>query len=168
MRLLRLASPDDPKRADRAALATLRGVLRDTPADYYRAAKYVVPYLGERASSSDRWFYLVGGLLALHPQHSHGIGFGQAFGTLRDESGSMDARMLALLNTPADALPRVLRQLFGLLEAKGQPVDYLRLLRELGSWDDPTHWVQKRWAREYFRQGKAGEDAPGSNSTETV
>jgi CRISPR system Cascade subunit CasB len=164
--LKRLASTDNLQRTDRQALAELRGCLRGTPADHLRASRYVAPHLGERASSDDTFFYLLAGLFAFHPDDKKGVSFGQAFGALRETSGSMDARFLALLNTRTDALPATLRRVHALLKSKGIGLDYLRLLEDLCLWSHPESYVQKQWARDYFRSG-AVADVPAATDDVT-
>lgn len=180
--LLGKAQQDSPKDADRQALAELRGILRGAPGDYLRAARHVAPFLGDRVSSDDRWFYLVGGLLALHPRHIRpnagervGPSLGVALGKLRsDKGGSADSRFLALLNTPAPSLGKALRQSVALLAQAGVGLDYTRLLYDLTRWEDPERRVQKQWARDYFRadfgakaKGGATADADSDDNDST-
>jgi CRISPR system Cascade subunit CasB len=169
--LLTILSEEDAKQTDRQALAELRGVLRGTTGDYLRAARHVAPFLGDENHPNDRWFYLVGGLLALHPRHVRptetdrsGPSLGAAMGKLRGDSGSMDNRVLALLNTPADSLAKPLRQIISLLAQGGIGLDYARLLRDLSAWEHPDNWVQQQWARDYFRSGPAATNAPDDSS----
>jgi CRISPR system Cascade subunit CasB len=171
--LLGKAQQDSPKDADRQALAELRGILRGSPGDYLRAARHVAPFLGDRASNDDRWFYLVGGLLALHPRHIRpntgervGPSLGVALGKLRTEAsgGSADSRFLALLNTPAPALGKALRQSVALLAQAGVGLDYTRLLYDLTRWEDPERRVQKQWARDYFRADFSKAGASGATT----
>jgi CRISPR system Cascade subunit CasB len=173
--LMKLLSENDPTRTDRQALAELRGVLRGTTADYLRAARHVAPFLGDEPGDNDRWFYEVGALLALHPKHTrptgkqkYGPSLGAALGELRGDSGSMDSRVLALLGTPADALRKPLRQMISLLEQGRVGLDYARLLNDLSHWNHPDDWVQKKWARDYFRSGNADAAAPDAETTDTT
>lgn len=139
---------------DREALAQLRGMVRGSTADVLRAARYVAPYLGDVSYPSDQWYYVVGGLFAYHPVHvADGPSLGGALGALRGERGSMDRRVLALLGTSEVALRKPLFQAVSLLGATGQGLDYFRLLRDLCAWGHPDSYVQKRWARDYFRHG---------------
>lgn len=137
---------------DREALAHLRGMVRGSTADMLRAARYVAPYLGDASYPSDRWYYVLGGLFAYHPMHvQDGPSLGGALAKVRGDRGSMDRRMLALLGTAEDALQKPLFQAVSLLSAGGQGLDYFRLLRDLCAWGHPDSFVQKRWARDYFR-----------------
>lgn len=137
---------------DREALAHLRGMVRGSSADMLRAARYVAPYLGDRSYPSDHWYYVTGGLFAYHPTHvPHGPSLGGALAKVKGERGSMDRRILALLGTTEAALQKPLFQAISLLSAGGQGLDYFRLLRDLCNWGHPEQFVQKGWARDYFR-----------------
>jgi CRISPR type I-E-associated protein CasB/Cse2 len=149
--LLQKIAPSDPKKVDRQMAAELRGILRGTPSDYYRAARYITCFLGDKEQVEDQWFYLVAGLLASHPKHERDISLGKALSKLRGESGSLDNRFLSLLNTPSESLSGPLRQVISLLERSGYSLDYARLLRDLSYWDSDDNWVQKSLARDYFR-----------------
>jgi CRISPR type I-E-associated protein CasB/Cse2 len=149
--LLQQIAPSDPTKTNRQMAAELRGILRGTSSDYYRAAKYITPFLGEKESKQDQWFYLVAGLLASHPKQQEGISLGKALRELRADSGSLDNRFLSLLNTPSESLASALRQAISLLAQKGQSLDYALLLRDLSYWDSDDNWVQKSLARDYFR-----------------
>jgi CRISPR system Cascade subunit CasB len=153
------------KEQNREAIAHLRGYVRGTTDDAIRAAKYVAPFLGENAYPSDHWFYVVGGLFAFHPAHTEErVSLGKALGRLRGESGSMDQRVLALLATSADALDKPLFQSISLLRANGIPLNFFRLLNDLGRWGSDNNQVQKNWARDYFRSVNSDND---SNTTES-
>lgn len=144
---------------DRGALADLRADLREHPSDRYRAGKHVVPYLGDQESRDDEWFYLIGALFALHPNHSDSVGsFGASLRKLRAESSeSLDSRVLALLDADRVDLPRHLRGLVGQLASKGIPVNWRVLLRNLCAWDHPNRIIQRIWARDYYKASPSTE-----------
>ena len=147
-------------REDRGALADLRSGLGRSPGEAPRMHKYVVPFLGEAAWASDRWFYLVGALFAWHPGHEAGRSLGECFGGLRRGDGisdSAEARFVALLGSHPDDLPGRLREAIGLLRSADIALDWLRLLRDLIQWDHPDRYVQLRWARDFYRQPRAVE-----------
>jgi CRISPR system Cascade subunit CasB len=164
--LLGLAQPG---REDRAALAALRSGLGQEPGASARMHKYVVPYLGERAHHSDRWFYAVGALFAWHPKPEPGRSLGAALRALVDRpeaSDSLEARFTALLNSHPDDLPDHLRQAVGLLRSKDIGLDWFRLLNDLLAWDLPNHDVQRKWARDFYR-ATAGAPAAVAESDQT-
>lgn len=152
---------------DREALAHLRGMVRGSTADMLRAARYVAPFLGDVSYPSDRWFYVVGGLFAYHPMHiPEGPTLGGALARARGDRGSMDSRVLALLGTSEEALQKPLFQAVSLLSAGGQGLDYFRLLKDLCAWGRPDSYVQKRWARDYFRYGTKTKDSQESEDNQ--
>lgn len=155
------------RKQDRGALAELRADLRGHSTDRYRAGKHVVPYLGEHASKRDEWFYVVGGLFALHSMDSVSIGnFGESLRALRNDSDSLDLRFLALLDAPRADVPRHLRGLVGQLAAKAIAVNWERLLRDLCAWDSADRPIQEQWARSYYyRKAETTPDAAGPDDT---
>jgi CRISPR system Cascade subunit CasB len=154
------------KNQDREALAHLRGYVRGTTGDALRASKYVAPYLGEKNFPSDRWFYTVGGLFAYHPAHTdQHTSLGAAFRRLRETSGSMDQRFLALVGTDSEALDKPLFQAVSLLRAHGVSLNYFRLLQDLLRWGHDENYVQKNWARDYFRSEKGTDKTTNESET---
>jgi CRISPR system Cascade subunit CasB len=154
------------KNQDREALAHLRGYVRGTTGDALRASRYVAPFLGDTPFPSDRWFYTVGGLFAYHLMHTdQPISLGAAFRQLRETSGSMDQRFLALVGTAPDALARPLFQAISLLRAHGVALNYFRLLKDLQRWGHDENYVQKNWARDYFRSVKTDSDTSESETS---
>lgn len=154
------------KNQDREALAHLRGYVRGTTGDQLRAARYIAPFLGETPFPSDQWFYTVGGLFAYHPAHTDGpVSLGRALGRLRGESGSMDQRFLALIGASSDALDKPLFQAISLLRAHSIALNYFRLLKDLQNWGHDETYVQKNWARDYFRSAK--DDSTETTESET-
>lgn len=148
---------------DREALAQLRGMVRGSTADMLRAARYVAPYLGDVSYPSDRWYYIVGGLFAYHPMHvPDGPSLGGALARARGDGGGMDSRLLALLGTSEASMQKPLFQAVSLLSAGGQGLDYFRLLKDLCAWGHPDKYVQKHWARDYFRYGTKIKDSTES------
>jgi len=145
-------------REDRGALADLRSGLGRAPGEAPRMHKHVVPFLGDRARTSDRWFYVVGALFAWHPRPEGGGSLGESFGGLRRGDGisdSAEARFVALLGSHSYDLPGRLREAIGLLRSAAIAPDWLRLLRDLTQWDHPDRYVQLRWARDFYRQPRA-------------
>jgi len=145
-------------RENRGALADLRSGLGRAPGEAPRMHKHVVPFLGELAWPSDRWFYVVGALFAWHPRHDPGGSLGECFGGLRRGDGisdSAEARFVALLGSHPDDLPGRLREAIGLLRSATIAPDWLRLLRDLIQWDHPGRYVQLRWARDFYRPRRA-------------
>jgi CRISPR system Cascade subunit CasB len=141
----------EPK-PDRASLAELRSGLGQPPGHAPRMHKHVVPHLDGDRPEDDQWFYAVGSLFALHPNDMPGGSLGRSFRALavKDDSGSVEPRFLALLGADSADLPDHLRQAVSLLKAREVPVDYRALLNDLINWDNPDKTVQLGWARDYY------------------
>ena len=139
---------------DRGALADLRSGLGKEPGEMARVHKYVVPYLPEK-SYDDRWYYLAAALFGAFPEHRRGRSLGEAFRWLKQESDSMEARFVALLNTHPEDLDDHLRHAVSLLKANEQPLDWFRLFEDLLQWDHPAGHVQLR-GRAISTAGYAG------------
>ncbi|MCP3973641.1 MAG: type I-E CRISPR-associated protein Cse2/CasB [bacterium] len=151
-------------RDDRGSLAALRRGVGRTPGAIPAAFAQVAPWLPDDAPAwDDRNWYDAATLFALHHQ-SRGIptgddgDFGKSLNRLRrarqrehNPTDSLDRRVTALLAAERDHLPYDLRQLITLLRGEGIGVDYLRLLRDLRAWGHPDRYVQRRWARNYYR-----------------
>ena len=161
-KLLSLARPETE---DRAALADLRSGLRGAPRDLYRMGKHVVPFLDGVRPDEEHWFYVVGALLAYHPEQVQGQSrtLGESFGGIKESSGSIEARFLALLNSRGDNLPDHLRQAVGLLAARRVPVDYFRLLQDCLAWDKDGRPIQLRWARDFYRANPTNNENAASH-----
>lgn len=134
---------------DRGALADLRSGLGKEPGEMARVHKHVAPYLPEK-NYNDRWYYLTATLFGAFPQHRKGCSLGAAFRPLRQNSDSMEARFVALLNAHPDDLDDHLRHTVSLLKSNEQPLDWFRLFEDLLQWDHPDGHVQLRWARDFY------------------
>ncbi len=157
--LLKLAVTSDTNPSARAALAELRRGVTDP----IRAAKHVIPYLPATGAGSaehliDRYF-LVASLFAWSRQHQPGVSMGHAFARIRDDSGSMEKRLMALLATPAETLGARLGQCVRLLAGKGVGLDWTMLLDDVLHWDDSGKPRQRRLARDFYRRHDAVDDA---------
>lgn len=152
------------ERQDLGALAALRRGLGRTAGEVPEMFPYVMPFLPEDLYQRDEDnFFLVAALFAWHqldwtPQpgsngDASGTNFGASFHLLAQttESGSIEKRFVALLNAHRDDLPEHLRHAVGLLKSKNVPVDWARLLRDLRAWDAPARYVQRSWARAFWR-----------------
>lgn len=149
---------------DRGALADLRSGLGKKPSEMARVHKHVVPYL-PRENYNDQCYYLIATLFGLYPKQKPGYprtverdgkkwtdywSLGAAFRTLKDDSSSMEARFVALLNAHRDDLADHLRHAVGLLKTKEQPLDWFRLFEDLLQWDHRDGYVQLSWAQDFY------------------
>ena len=105
-------------RENGAAMAALRRGLGKSPGEVAEMHAYVLPWI---SSPCDPWregaYYLVASLFALWHQSRDGdfpeapANFGGSLRALKDESGSLEPRVVALLNSHEDDLPTRLRTL---------------------------------------------------------
>ncbi|MEI7990092.1 MAG: type I-E CRISPR-associated protein Cse2/CasB, partial [Chloroflexota bacterium] len=58
------------------------------------------------------------------------------------------------LKTHPEDLYFYLRQIMSILKSKGIPINWSQLLRDIGYWDHPNRFVQRRWAASFW--GNAG------------
>lgn len=138
----------------RAGLAALRVGLRSQYGHCVEAMPHVTPYLGERETDNDRWFFAIATLFALHPQDQpQRESLGGTFARLRKESDSIEKRFQLLLACDEENLWEQLVQIVSLLKSKNVPVNWFRLLDDLtrNNWDDPERPIQLRWARDFYK-----------------
>lgn len=148
----------------RAGLAALRAGLRSKDGVAVEMMPYVAPYLDEREQSSDRWFFVVAALFALHPLDAkEKVSLGGSFGRLRKKSDSIEKHFQLLLASDEEDLFERLKQTVSLLKANNIPVSWYALLTDLttNSWDDPQRQTQMKWARDFYR------DAPTRSAFNT-
>jgi|SRR5579862_4774634 len=170
-------NPGDARRD----LAELRGILHGQPWDLYRAGKHIIPALDaagvtpghDGADFREQCFYQIAGLFALayrEVKHKPNISFGAALRSLRHPekgSDSLDGRFLTLLNSSADQLFDHLRRLICLLQASGRSdLDWARLLVNIQYWNAEGRFVQKRWARDYYRADTTKGDTDSTDDTQ--
>ncbi len=159
-------------REDRAALANLRRGLGKR----FGTAPEVFPFVTRYAGIyEEEDFALVGSLFALHSEKNwlsedkekSKRNFGASLRWFVGESSaevSTERRFVALLNCDREDLATHLRQAVSLLKSKEIPVDWLQLLQDVRHWNNETRFVQKKWARSFWR----GADDEKSNSNENT
>jgi len=155
---------------DRAALAALRRGLGKEPGEAPELFPLVVPRLHRVPPWDEGRWYLVAALFGAHPVSwsdpeppagTRVRNLGASFAIARravarraeGSVGGLDRRFAVLLASDRRELRDRLRQTVSLLRAHGAPVDWAQLLCDLRSWDAPNRWVQREWAREYWRPG---------------
>ena len=145
-------------RQDRGALAALRRGLSASPGYAPESYAHVIPWLPDKRSPvMEAAFFLVAALFALHPESRNPTderraNFGESFAALRQKSGSMEKRFVALLASPWEDLPEHLRHAVALLKAESVSVDYAQLLEDLIRWNAESRFVQRAWARAFWRE----------------
>ena len=78
----------------------------------------------------------------------------------------MEKRFVALLASPWEDLPEHLRHAIALLKAESVSIDYVQLLKHLIRWNAESRFVQRTWARSFWRETVPPQpaDEPDSNA----
>ena len=151
---------------DRGALAILRRGLTKRPGQAPEMYRFVEPWLqGEQSGWTQDSYYLIAALFASHPTSldddaRRPTNLGASFARMAptdEQRQSIEHRFTVLLNSSQEDLHVHLRQAISLLKAKGTPVDWALLLRDIRWWDHEDRWVQRSWARAFW-----GSFSPGT------
>ncbi|MBD9357839.1 type I-E CRISPR-associated protein Cse2/CasB [Methylomonas albis] len=94
-------------------------------------------------------------------EHNGSLGIGRAIAACYDDDNQSDqakAKLRRLLACEqVEEACRILRPLFGLIEAKaGIPLNYAGLLDDLLYFNFDPQRVKARWAQDFFRRGEQG------------
>ncbi len=83
----------------------------------------------------------------------------------RTENGAeaLERRFTALLAAHPDDLPDYLRQAVSFLKSREEPVNWNELLRDLQNWRHEDRFVQKKWAREFWRGQRSIDSTDNSD-----
>lgn len=168
------------KEQDRGALAALRRGLGKPPGTAREMDSNVLPYLPPDAGARlEDAYYLVGALFAFWHQGKDSMAKNQSGnmgasllalvdqetvdgGDRVDAEKRVEKRLVALLNCHYDDLPDHLRHTVGLLKSKEIPVNWLQLLNDIQNWQHKSRDVQRKWARQFWR------NFPGKKATANV
>lgn len=166
------------EREDRGALAALRRSLQEPTGIAMSACPHVVPFLPDEADRkndggfTERAYFLIGALFALHPEHAEGVSLGHAFRRINSDTAegkkgadnqSTRSRFVALLDAHQDDVADHLRHAVSLARAKEIRIDWVRTLKQLLQWGAPSRWVQRRLAADFW-----GEALQPDGSTPTL
>lgn len=156
-------------RDDRAALAELRrGLGRPSQLGLYRhVARFLSPHT---TPWHERALLTIAPLFGLHPEPGD-VTLPVALARVAQarDSGSIEARFIALLDAETEDLPVHLRHAITLVRGHTPTiaVDYDDLLRTVRAWSHPHRYAQRRWARAYWSPTSTpapthpeGEDSP--------
>lgn len=152
---------------DRGALATLRRGLGREPGTTPGMYPLVVPWVPNNPFAENAAF-LIAALFALHPQPGGQGTLGSAFARIASSSDSIEQRFVALLNCHRDDLPNHLRHAISLLRSEEVPVDWKCLLRDVLGWDHDSRYVQRNWAREFWRSAQGPPGSPQIDEEDTA
>ena len=153
----------------RAVLAALRRGLGKTPGQASEMHPHLVPFTSSLLLRDEETYYLIASLFAFHhrrdqrvwPSDARRRSFGASLAllatseaTARGSTGpspSLERRVVALLAARHEDLPEHLRYAVALFRTSDVPVDWSELLRHIRAWQHEDRWVQRRWARDFWR-----------------
>lgn len=166
---------------DRGALATLRRGLGQPPGTVSDMFRYIVPKLPKEAypgSWTEKTFYLVASLFALHPEGISDGNLGDHFAALRDpdpdkpqKNDALERRFTALLTAHPEDLHIYLRQAISFLESKSKEggnkgkINWHQLMWDVSQLGNPEKatYIQKRWANAFWRARKPETQTQSTN-----
>lgn len=117
---------------------------------------------GPHTTANEELYFLVATLYPFNPRSADGnlgASLRQWAHSLRTGHDSLDRRVVILLDSHLNGPRRKpepgelgyrLRQTVKLLGGQEIGIDWVQLLHDVCHWNDPSKWVQKQWAREYF------------------
>lgn len=142
---------------DKGTAARLRRA--DNPATEYQSWELLASYGVDLERENQRLpFVTVAAAIAKAKQDRNGtLRLGRAIASCYEDGQASDQakarlrRLLACGDLPE--LCRILRPLFSLIDSKvGQPLDYIRLLRQLRAFPFDPQRVKAQWAQEFYGQ----------------
>jgi CRISPR system Cascade subunit CasB len=137
------------KQNNRAELAKLRRGLGKKIGE----SMEVYPFVFSRTyiKHNEQPYSLIAPLFAHYPNAGKTNGnLGFSVNSIREESGSIEKRFVALLNADEEDLPYHLRQIISLLKSKEKPINWLQLLKDIKNWSHEDRFVQRNWARGFW------------------
>lgn len=160
--LEKLADPKNPNRAVQAHLR--RGLGGDSTRALMRAGWLFVSF---RDRDEEDAAILTAGLFAWAKGKcaaNASISLGGAFARLpgAGDNPSVERRFVDLLDTDRAELDVKLRQVISLLAQNAIGLDWAKLCRDILRWEHPERWVQKQWARDFWRSAAPETGVPDS------
>ncbi|MBV6512999.1 MAG: CRISPR-associated protein Cse2 [Ignavibacteriaceae bacterium] len=142
---------------DKAAMSALKRGAAHQPGEYPPQFRYIVPFIPEK--SSELPYFLTATLFGIHPQDASSGSFGTAFKRIYLDTGSdsIELRFNALLQAREEDLPYHLRNAVSLLASRDISVNYTELFDAIRNWSHPDKFVQKRWAKDFWRPDFAND-----------
>ncbi len=144
------------KRDDRAVLAHLRRGLGKEPGTAMEMFPYMARFVQNSYRSEENAIFMVASLFGLYPTYSWKSdekgrnNLGKSMSFLKDDSGSIEKRFVALLNADEEDLPNHLRQIISLLKSKEAPINWHKLLRDIKQWNRSDRKIQREWAKGFW------------------
>lgn len=148
---------------DRAALANLRRGLGKEVGTSTEMYRYIFPKL--RYKSDEKAYFLLASLFGFYSNANHTEGnLGASIASIKDKSGSIEKRFVALLNSREEVLSEHLRQIVALLRSEKAPVNWIELLKGIKFWSNSNRSIQRDWGRSFWSSGN-NEEAILENQT---
>lgn len=153
---------------NRAVLADLRRGLGKEAGTALEMFQHVARFAQSTSRTDENAVFVVAALFGLYPSYSwkpteqvqrNNLGRSMAF--LKDESGSVERRFVALLNADEEDLPNHLRQIVSLLKSKETPINWRELLRGIKQWNRSDRRVQREWAKGFWGNEKTQKEVEG-------
>lgn len=175
-------SREESKHNEREIIARFRESIR--LGSSIELLKYVQRYLDELPEDLSRFertkiedsYLLIAGLFGLYPSISRhktdkfsNLGtslsdYEKEFSGGKNKSNDdekvsgTEKRFLGLLRATDEDLPQYLRQIIQLLGSKKIPVNWLQLLIDIQNWSSDKKFVQRSWAREFWKTTKNNKE----------
>lgn len=153
---------------DKGALAALRRGLGQPPGTVTDLFRYIIPRLPENVypgSWSEKTYYLIASLFALHPVNTPTGNMGTHFATLRDpdpeKNDALERRFTSLLNANPEDFHIFLRQAISFLKSKDEtPINWHALMWDTLALGNPDRapLIQKQWAQGFWQYHPSKKD----------
>lgn len=157
---------DDPQNG-RAALAALRRGINFPPGRHYDMYRYLSPVLNDAMNERQLAVTMrIASLFGLHPASGDVGNLGDSFRIAAHSAGSTVAterRFAILLASDEDDLDQHLIRAVTFLRSCSAPVQWDRLYRDALSWGHPDGFVQRAWARSFWRSAPPTTPAVSSD-----
>ncbi len=153
---------------NRAMLAALRRGLGADPGEAPGMFPYVVPRIRKEANKREESdMFMIAALFALHPSSTRFGNMGEHMRKLdpKREDDATERRFVQLLRMRRDTLEPRLRQQISILASKDIAVNWHQLIGDLGYWDHPNRYVQRRWAQGFWGSYQSESDKERTNLT---
>ena len=157
-----------------AALATLKKGLMKEPSEELSMYSYIIPWLGNKnyIGNKEKMYFTIASLFAYHPQKGDNGSIGNtlkriALSEMKDSSikdineTPISKRFMALLNCHIEDLHLHLRQIISICSSNEIAINWHKLFHDVLQWNSDEKWIQKNWAKDFWRYEK--EDEPKEN-----
>lgn len=142
---------------DRTALAVLRKGLTGKPINTFETLRYIGSFYSIK---NEQNLFLIAGLFSLHPPKQRSDIKGNMGTHMRssvstdEEDNPVSRRFVQLLSLHRDALDIPLRRQISILKTKEIAINWHQLAHDLNFWSNPSYFIQKQWASEFWRSTK--------------